>query len=137
MYLIVLPEQKWFDIIISEQKFKFKTSLNNLVSDMQFTNSKENTPFYSYLNFINSKQKDIAPIREKLKNANGAENKELFVIGGYKSDTKTFNGIYKVDTKVDMNGAGAGGWKKVTPTLAENFNLEVLNRINLKILKVQ
>ena len=77
MYLIVLPEQKWFDIIISEQKFKFKTSLNNLVSDMQFTNSKENTPFYSYLNFINSKQKDIAPIREKLKNANGAENKEL------------------------------------------------------------
>ena len=34
MYLIVLPEQKWFDIIISEQKFKFKTSLNNLVDDM-------------------------------------------------------------------------------------------------------
>ena len=77
MYLIVLPEQKWFDIIISEQKFKFKTSLNNLVSDMQFTNSKENTPFYSYLNFINSKQKDITPIREKLKTANGAENQEL------------------------------------------------------------
>jgi hypothetical protein len=60
---------------------------------------------------------------------NGAENKELFVIGGYKSDTKTFNGIYKVDTKVDMNGAGAGGWKKVTPTLAENFNLEQ-NQVN-------
>ena len=67
MYLIVLPEKKWFDIIISEQKFKFKTSLNNLVDNMQFTNSKENTPFYSYLSFINSKQKDIRPIREKLK----------------------------------------------------------------------
>ena len=77
MYLIVLPEQKWFDIIISEQNFKFKTSLNNLVDDMQFTNSKENTPFYSYLSYINSKQKDIAPIREKLKTANGVENKEL------------------------------------------------------------
>ena len=43
MYLIVLPDQKWFDIIISEQKFSFKTSLNNLIGDMRFTNSNENT----------------------------------------------------------------------------------------------
>ena len=65
MYLVVLPDQKWFDIIISEQKFKFKTSLNNLVSDMTFINSKENTPFYKYLNFINLKQQEISPLREK------------------------------------------------------------------------
>ena len=67
MYLIVLPDQKWFDIIISEQKFSFKTSLNNLIGDMSFTNSKENTPFYKYLNYINLKQQEVAPIREKLK----------------------------------------------------------------------
>lgn len=77
MYLVVLPDQKWFDIVISEQKFKFKTSLNNLVSDMKFTNSKENTPFYSYLNYINSKQQEINPIREKLKTASAEENKKL------------------------------------------------------------
>ena len=77
MYLVVLPEQKWFDIIVSEQKFKFKTSLNNLVSDMTFVNSKENTPFYKYLNFINLKQQEISPIREKLKSASAEETKKL------------------------------------------------------------
>ena len=77
MYLVVLPEQKWFDIIVSEQKFKFKTSLNNLVSDMTFVNSKENTPFYKYLNFINLKQQKITPIREKLKTSSSEETKEL------------------------------------------------------------
>ena len=77
MYLIVLPDQKWFDIIISEQKFSFKTSLNNLIGDMRFTNSKENTPFYKYLNYINLKQQEVAPIREKLKTANAEETKKL------------------------------------------------------------
>ena len=77
MYLVVLPDQKWFDIIVSEQKFKFKTSLKNLVSDMTFTNSKENTPFYKYLNYINLKQQEITPIREKLKTASAEETKKL------------------------------------------------------------
>ena len=77
MYLIVLPDQKWFDVIVSEQKFKFKTSLNNLVSDMTFVNSKENTPFYKYLNFINLRQQEISPIREKLKTASAEETKKL------------------------------------------------------------
>ena len=77
MYLVVLPDQKWFDIIVSEQKFKFKTSLKNLVSDMTFTNSKENTPFYKYLNYINLKQQEISPIREKLKTASAEETKKL------------------------------------------------------------
>ena len=34
MYLVVLPEQKYFDIIISEQRFSFKTDLKNLVTNM-------------------------------------------------------------------------------------------------------
>ena len=77
MYLVVLPQEQWFDIIISEQKFKFKTSLNNLVGDMTFINSKENTPFYNYLNYITKKQQEVAPIREKMKTASSKEIKEL------------------------------------------------------------
>ena len=49
MYLIVLPNQQYFDLVISEQQFSFKTNLNSLVESMEFTNSKENTPFYNYL----------------------------------------------------------------------------------------
>jgi thiol-disulfide isomerase/thioredoxin len=77
MYLIVLPQQQWFDIIISEQKFKFKTSLNNIIGDMIFLNSKENTPFYDYLNFITNKQKDVASIRENMKTATSSKQIEL------------------------------------------------------------
>ena len=40
MYLIVLPNQQYFDLVISEQKFSFKTNINSLVESMKFTNSK-------------------------------------------------------------------------------------------------
>ena len=36
MYLIVLNDQQYFDIIVSEQHFSFSTSVNNLVGDMTF-----------------------------------------------------------------------------------------------------
>jgi len=65
MYLIVLPNQKYFDLIITEQKFSFKSKISDLVSNMSFLNSKENTPFYDYLNFIVKKQKEVAPFKIK------------------------------------------------------------------------
>ena len=40
MYMIVLPNQKYFDLVISEQQFSFKTNINSLVESMEFTNSK-------------------------------------------------------------------------------------------------
>ena len=52
MYMVVLPNQQYFDIVISEQKFSFSTNINSLVTSMKFSNSKENTPFYKYLNFV-------------------------------------------------------------------------------------
>ena len=67
MYLVVLPNQKYFDIIISEQNFSFSTNLNSLVRDMTFYGSKENPPFYKYLNFITDKQSEVIPLKEKEK----------------------------------------------------------------------
>ena len=61
MYMVVLPDQKYFDIIISEQVFSFSTNLNSLIEDMQFKNSKENPPLYEYLNFISQKKKIFIP----------------------------------------------------------------------------
>ena len=60
---------------------------------------------------------------------NANENKELFVVGGYKSDTLTFEDIYKLDTNIGMDAPNAEGWKLVTPTFAANFNLEQ-NKLN-------
>ena len=46
IYLLVLPDGKYFELIISEQKFSFTTDKDDLVSSMRFQNSKENTAFY-------------------------------------------------------------------------------------------
>jgi thiol-disulfide isomerase/thioredoxin len=77
MYMVVLSESKYFDLIISEQKFSFSTKVNNLVSEMTFKNSKENPPFYEYLNFIVEMQKQVTPIRQQLESSEGEKKKSL------------------------------------------------------------
>mgnify|MGYP001242184984 FL=1 len=77
MYLVVLSDNKYFDLIVSEQRFSFSTKLNNLVGEMIFENSEENTPFYEYLNFIITMQKQVNPIRQQLETADDQIKKEL------------------------------------------------------------
>ncbi len=77
MYLVVLSENKYFDLIVSEQSFSFSTRLDDLVGSMTFKNSKENPPFYQYLNFITEMQKEVTPIRQQLETAKGEAKKEL------------------------------------------------------------
>lgn len=77
MYLIVLNDQQYFDIIVSEQHFSFSTSVNNLVGDMTFKNTEENPPFYAYLNFIINMQKEVTPLRQQIEQAEGEKKKEI------------------------------------------------------------
>ena len=79
MYLVVLSENKYFDLIISEQQFSFSTKLNDLVGSMNFKNSSENPPFYEYLNFIIKMQEEVTPIRKKLESAVGEVKSSLQV----------------------------------------------------------
>ena len=54
------------------------------------------------------------------------------MIGGWAADGesyKTYDEIYKLDTKADMNGAGGAGWKKVTPKFIAGFDLSQ-NKVN-------
>jgi thiol-disulfide isomerase/thioredoxin len=77
MYLIVLPNQQYFDIIVSEKRFSFSTKIKDLVGAMTFKNSKENPPFYEYLNFITQMQKQVTPIRQQLESTEGDAKKAL------------------------------------------------------------
>ncbi|MBC8266150.1 MAG: DUF5106 domain-containing protein [Flavobacteriales bacterium] len=77
IYLIILPGGKYFELIISEQKFSFTTDINNLVASMKFNNSRENDAFYTYLNFITSQQQKVAPLKERLANAQENEKKKI------------------------------------------------------------
>jgi hypothetical protein len=69
MYLVVLSESKYFDLIVSEQYFSFTTNIEDLIGSMKFKNSQENPPFYEYLNFITDMQKEVTPIRQQLETA--------------------------------------------------------------------
>ena len=77
IYLVVLSGGKYFELIISEQKFSFTTDKNDLVASMNFKNSRENTAFYQYLNFISVQQQKVAPLKEKLSSAKEDEKKKI------------------------------------------------------------
>ena len=77
IYLVVLPGGKYFELIISEQKFSFTSDKNDLVASMNFKNSRENTAFYQYLNFISVQQQKVAPLKEKLSSAKEDEKKKI------------------------------------------------------------
>jgi thiol-disulfide isomerase/thioredoxin len=77
MYLVVLSESRYFDIIVSEQHFSFNTKTDDLVGAMTFKNSKENPVFYKYLNFITDMQKEVTPLRKQLETAEGENKKAL------------------------------------------------------------
>ena len=76
IYLIVLPGGKYFELIISEQKFSFTTDKNDLVQSMRFQNSRENTAFYEYLNYITEKQNEVSPLKERQSAAKSEKEKE-------------------------------------------------------------
>ena len=77
MYLVVLPNQQYFDIVISEQHFSFTTDIKSPIEKMKFKNSVENSPFYEYLNFITKKQKEVTPLRELEKNVPEVEKNQI------------------------------------------------------------
>ncbi|MFP4557631.1 MAG: thioredoxin-like domain-containing protein [Bacteroidales bacterium] len=72
MYIVVLPEQSYFDILIgNNQSFSFSTSKDKMIEDLKFKGSPENTAFAKYQRFMNSKQKRMGKLREEMQ---GIEN---------------------------------------------------------------
>lgn len=76
LYFIIIPEQQPLELIISEQKFSFKTEFKNLLN-ITFYKSKENPPFYEYVRFMQEIKREAAPISTSLKASKGAEKKKL------------------------------------------------------------
>lgn len=70
MYMIVMPGNKYFEVIINEnQHFEIETEMDNLVKAMQFKDSPENSSFYEYLTFVREKREEVVPIRGELRDS--------------------------------------------------------------------
>ncbi len=96
IYLMVLPGGKYFELIISEQKFSFTTDKNDLVQSMRFQNSRENTAFYEYLNYITEKQNEVSPLKEKQSTVKSDKEKEKIQqeIAKVDEDVRSYRNIF-------------------------------------------
>ena len=117
MYLVVLSENKYFDLIICEKNFSFSTKLTDLYGSMSFKKSKENPPFYDYLNFITQMQEKITPIMQQLESVTEEDKKTEIQIERKKIDQevksyraafmsnhsdKFFSKIIQATTEIDI-----------------------------------
>jgi len=68
IYLIILPSKTYFEILVTEnQKFGVKTTLDDLVGKLSFTNSTENTVFADYQRYMIEQQKTMKEYQDKYK----------------------------------------------------------------------
>lgn len=65
IYIVVMPNKSYFEIIVTEQKFSIETTQNDPVENMKITGSYENKVFNDYQRFLSSKQKEIAPLKAR------------------------------------------------------------------------
>ncbi|HET6989690.1 MAG TPA: DUF5106 domain-containing protein, partial [Bacteroidia bacterium] len=68
IYLVVLPNKKYFEIILTDQQqFSAETDTADFVKNMKITGNKENQYFYEYLNYLSAQQSKVEPIQNLLK----------------------------------------------------------------------
>ncbi|MFO8021970.1 MAG: thioredoxin-like domain-containing protein, partial [Perlabentimonas sp.] len=80
MYIVILPERSYFDILVGDnQTFSFSTSASNMIEDLKFKGSPENTAFAKYQRFMNTKQKRMGELRKKMETttANSKQEEEI------------------------------------------------------------
>jgi thiol-disulfide isomerase/thioredoxin len=69
IYMVVLPNRKYFEVIVNEQKFSIETDTARLNEDLNFKGSKENTVFLDYIRFVSVKGQEINDLATKYKAA--------------------------------------------------------------------
>ncbi|MEM7369384.1 MAG: DUF5106 domain-containing protein [Bacteroidota bacterium] len=81
IYLVVLPpDNQYFEIIVDQdQEFSLQTVQSDLVGNMNVSGSDDNQIFYSDIQFLAKKRKEVDAIRTKIEAlpANSPQKKEL------------------------------------------------------------
>jgi len=77
MYMVVLPDGNYFEVVITEDNFSFSTSKDNLIGGMRFNNSTENEKFYGYMQFISEKQNALKTLQNKKESAPDSEKNSI------------------------------------------------------------
>ena len=67
MYMVVLPDGNYFEMVVTEDRFRLLHLLDNLIGDMKFTNSYENEKFYGYMQLSPKSKKLLKSYKPKRK----------------------------------------------------------------------
>lgn len=77
VYLVYVPNVRYFDFLFNEPEIVMETSIENPVADMNVVKSKENRIFFDYLNFLSDKMAEARTLQDKLKTASAEEKEAL------------------------------------------------------------
>ena len=75
--MIVFPEGKYAEFIVSEQHFSFSSDINDLVGSMQLIDTQENKVFYEYMQSLASKQQKSIELKGSIEAATTESEKKL------------------------------------------------------------
>jgi len=68
IYLFVFPNKTYFEFLIDkEQKFSMECTMGQVIETMKVKGSESNRLFYEYLSFIQSKSKEVEPLKAERK----------------------------------------------------------------------
>lgn len=74
MYMVVLPGQVYFEILLdNNQTFGIETTNNEFVNTMRFKDSPDNEAFYNYMKFLRNIGEKNAPLRMALQDSTTTE----------------------------------------------------------------
>lgn len=66
IYLFVFPNKTYFEMMVDkEQHFSMECSMSDIIPTMKVKGSQDNIDFYSYLNFISERSKEVEPLKAK------------------------------------------------------------------------
>ena len=77
MYMVVFPEGNYMEMVVTENEFSFKANSEDLISSMEFNNSKENEKFYGYMQHLGSQQKILNNLNSQKEGASESEKKSI------------------------------------------------------------
>ena len=80
VYLVVMaPDNNFFQILVDDknQQFSVVTQKDDPAANIEFTGSQDNTLFYEYLAFINSRRPEAERLGKAIAAASGAEKEKL------------------------------------------------------------
>ncbi len=73
MYLVYLPDESFFDLLIGEdQFFSFENDTSDFVANMKIKDSRENQTFYDYQKYISKNREKAMALQSKMSNAGTA-----------------------------------------------------------------